>query len=107
MEKELEQKSMHFNATTPHISPHDPRAGPPVYGVLIAFLLLTLLGCVAAMAVYIRRKTRLDELRHRLIPLYTYDSIEQDEDWGNDGREEDKEMTEPLCEHGKLSFTTG
>lgn len=36
---------------------------------------------------------RLDDLRHRLIPLYSYDPAEEQEDWGDAGREdEDAEL---------------
>lgn len=34
---------------------------------------------------------RLDELRHRLIPLYSYDPAEQQEEWGDTDREENDE----------------
>lgn len=36
---------------------------------------------------------RLDELRHRLIPLYNYDPTEEQEDWGDADKEEDEELT--------------
>lgn len=37
---------------------------------------------------------RLEELRHRLIPLYSYDPAEEQEEWGDAGREdEDAELT--------------
>lgn len=36
---------------------------------------------------------RLDELRHRLIPLYSYDPAEEQEDWGDAGKvDEDDEL---------------
>ncbi|XP_071753693.1 small integral membrane protein 29-like [Centroberyx gerrardi] len=106
MEKGMEQRTTHFNTTTPHFSPLNPTAGLPLYYVLIPFVLCTLIGCVVAMVVYIRRKTRLDELRHRLIPLYNYDAKEQEDDWGDAGREEEEELNEPLYKEGKLSFSS-
>lgn len=36
---------------------------------------------------------RLDELRHRLIPLYSYDPAEQPDWWGEDERGEEEELT--------------
>ncbi|XP_056243595.1 uncharacterized protein LOC130176493 isoform X2 [Seriola aureovittata] len=112
MEAEIEQKEMHFNHTTPHISPLNPKPGFPGYYALIPFVLLILIGCVVAAVVYIRRKAsffsfRLDELRHRLIPLYSYDPAEE-QDWSDGGREdEDEELAEPLYKEGKLSFSSG
>lgn len=45
--------------------------------------------------------SRIDELRHRLIPLYTYDPAEEEEEvWsGADGGNEDKELvvSKELC----------
>lgn len=37
---------------------------------------------------------RLEELRHRLIPLYSYDPAEEQEEWGDADREdEETELT--------------
>ncbi|XP_071351693.1 small integral membrane protein 29-like [Trachinotus anak] len=107
MEEENQQKEMYFNRTTPHISPLNPKPGFPGYYALIPFVLLILIGCVVAVVVYIRRKSRLDELRHRLIPLYSYDPAEE-QDWSEGGREdEEEELAEPLYKEGKLSFSSG
>lgn len=35
---------------------------------------------------------RLDELRHRLIPLYSYDPTEEQEEWERADREEEEEL---------------
>ncbi|KAF1386886.1 hypothetical protein PFLUV_G00099510 [Perca fluviatilis] len=105
MREEIEQKEMHFNSTTPHISPPNHKPGFPGYYALIPFVLLILIGCVLAMVVYIRRKSRLDELRHRMIPLYSYDAAEEQEEWKDAGREEE-ELTEPLYKEGKLLFSS-
>ncbi|XP_070829232.1 small integral membrane protein 29-like [Chaetodon trifascialis] len=105
MMEESEQKEMHFNYTTPLISTHNPKPGFPGYYALVLFVLLLLIGCIVAVVVYIRRRSRLDELRHRLIPLYSYDPAEQ-EDWGDGGVEdEEEELAEPLYKEGKLSFS--
>ncbi|KAK5867181.1 hypothetical protein PBY51_011696 [Eleginops maclovinus] len=55
---------------------------------------------------YFRRKSRLDELRHRMIPLYTYDAAEEQDQWDDADREEDEELAEPLYKKGKLSFSS-
>lgn len=34
---------------------------------------------------------RLDELRHHLIPLYTYNPAEEQEDWGDYDRDDEEE----------------
>lgn len=58
--------------------------GPPVvHGdavvtyVLVPFFLITIIGIVVAVALYIRRKRRLDRLRHQLLPVYSYDPSEE------------------------------
>ncbi|GLD69560.1 protein Bouncer-like protein [Lates japonicus] len=48
MEEEIEQREMHFNHTTPHISPLSPKPGFPGYYALISLALLTLIGCIVA-----------------------------------------------------------
>ncbi|XP_029909796.1 small integral membrane protein 29-like [Myripristis murdjan] len=101
----MELTTMHLNTTTSHISPSYTRAGLSSY-ILIPFVLCILTGCAVAMAIYIRRKIRLDQLRHRLIPLYSYDAGEQ-EDWDYTGRDEEEELAEPLYKDGKLSLTSG
>uniref|UniRef100_A0AAQ5XDW5 Small integral membrane protein 29 n=1 Tax=Amphiprion ocellaris TaxID=80972 RepID=A0AAQ5XDW5_AMPOC len=79
MNKEME----HLNHTTHHISPPNNKPEFPGYYALIPFVLLTLTGCIVAAVCYIRRRVRLDELRHQLIPMYTYDPAEEQDDWGN------------------------
>ncbi|XP_034736221.1 small integral membrane protein 29-like [Etheostoma cragini] len=106
MREEIEQKEMHFNTTTPHISPPNHKSGFPGYYAPLPFVLLILIGCVLAMVVYIRRRrSRLGELRHRMIPLYSYDAAEEEEEWEDSGREEE-ELNEPLYKEGKLFFSS-
>ncbi|XP_022058205.2 small integral membrane protein 29 [Acanthochromis polyacanthus] len=45
--------------------------------VLVPFLLITIIGIAAAVIMYIRRKRRIDRLRHQLLPVYTYDPSEE------------------------------
>ncbi|KAG7231118.1 hypothetical protein INR49_027158, partial [Caranx melampygus] len=90
--EEMERKETLFNNTTttatPVTSPLNHKPGFPGYYALIPLVLLILIGCVVALVIYLRRKARLDELRHRLIPLYSYDPAEQ-QDWSD--REDDPE----------------
>ncbi|RVE70792.1 hypothetical protein OJAV_G00068220 [Oryzias javanicus] len=51
--------------------------GATVTYVLVPFLLITLTGIAAAVILYIRRKRRIDRLRHQLLPVYTYDPAEE------------------------------
>ncbi|XP_029379491.1 uncharacterized protein C3orf18 homolog [Echeneis naucrates] len=100
--EENQQKEMHFNHTTPHISTLQPEPGIPGYYALIPFALLILIGCAAAVVIYIRKKSRLDELRHRLIPLYSYDPAEV-QDW-SDARHEDEELSVSKAHAQSLSI---
>ncbi|XP_062248152.1 small integral membrane protein 29 [Platichthys flesus] len=45
--------------------------------VLVPFFLITIIGIVAAVVMYIRKKRRMDRLRHQLLPVYTYDPSEE------------------------------
>lgn len=68
-----------MNHTTPHVSPSVNTKDLQGYYALIPFVLITVLGCALAVAIYFKRRYRSDELRHRLIPMYSYDPAEQDE----------------------------
>ncbi|KAM8988232.1 small integral membrane protein 29 [Ara ararauna] len=53
-------------------------AGDSLVGyVLGPFVLVTLLGAVVAAVMYIQKKRRFDRLRHRLLPMYSYDPAEE------------------------------
>ncbi|AWP10294.1 Hypothetical protein SMAX5B_019542 [Scophthalmus maximus] len=45
--------------------------------VLVPFFLITIIGIAAAVIMYIRKKRRIDRLRHQLLPVYTYDPSEE------------------------------
>ncbi|CAJ1084772.1 small integral membrane protein 29 [Xyrichtys novacula] len=45
--------------------------------VLVPFFLITIIGIAAAVVMYIRKKRRVDRLRHQLLPVYTYDPSEE------------------------------
>ncbi|CAL8261240.1 unnamed protein product [Merluccius merluccius] len=84
------------NSTLPDVSPKGPAAGLQhvYYYVLTAVALATLMGSLVAVVLYFRQKarSRLDDLRHRLLPLYTYDPTEQEEDWGDEERGEEEQL---------------
>ncbi|CAG6021712.1 small integral membrane protein 29 isoform 2-T2 [Menidia menidia] len=64
-----------MNSTTQ--TPAVVDGGLPVSYVLVPFLLITIAGIAAALILYIRRKRRIDRLRHQLLPVYTYDPSEE------------------------------
>ncbi|XP_053313834.1 small integral membrane protein 29 isoform X2 [Spea bombifrons] len=45
--------------------------------VLVPFFLITVLGIVVAVIMYIKKRKRVDRLRHHLLPLYSYDPAEE------------------------------
>ncbi|KAM9786321.1 small integral membrane protein 29 [Neosynchiropus ocellatus] len=58
--------------------------------VLVPFFLVTVAGIAAAVVMYIRKRRRMDRLRHQLLPIYTYDpseelnEVEQELLWGEE-----------------------
>lgn len=63
------------NSTTP------TSAGPTndslVGYVLVPFFLITIVGVIMAVMMYIQKKRRYDRLRHHLLPMYSYDPAEE------------------------------
>nr|KAF6342100.1 small integral membrane protein 29 [Myotis myotis] len=45
--------------------------------VLGPFFLITLIGVVVAVVMYVQKKKRVDRLRHHLLPMYSYDPAEE------------------------------
>ncbi|XP_040193738.1 small integral membrane protein 29 [Rana temporaria] len=45
--------------------------------VLVPFFLITVLGVVVAVIMYVKKRKRVDRLRHHLLPLYSYDPAEE------------------------------
>ncbi|XP_076023214.1 small integral membrane protein 29 [Genypterus blacodes] len=64
-----------MNSTTQ--SPSTTDGDLAVSYVLVPFFLITIIGIVAAVVMYIRKKRRIDRLRHQLLPVYTYDPSEE------------------------------
>ncbi|XP_035425062.1 small integral membrane protein 29 [Cygnus olor] len=80
---------MSGNATAPS-APSAPSTGDSLVGsVLGPFVFLTLLGAVVAAVMYVQKKrstpsplsarprARAERLRHRLLPMYSYDPAEE------------------------------
>uniref|UniRef100_A0A670ZQJ9 Small integral membrane protein 29 n=2 Tax=Pseudonaja textilis TaxID=8673 RepID=A0A670ZQJ9_PSETE len=45
--------------------------------ILVPFFLITIVGIVMAVMMYIQKKRRYDRLRHHLLPMYSYDPAEE------------------------------
>ncbi|XP_044111009.1 small integral membrane protein 29 isoform X1 [Neovison vison] len=45
--------------------------------VLGPFFLITLVGVVVVVVMYVQKKKRVDRLRHHLLPMYSYDPAEE------------------------------
>ncbi|KAM9830453.1 small integral membrane protein 29 [Syngnathus typhle] len=63
-----------MNSTTPSPTINGDAA---VGYVLVPFFLITIIGIVVAVVLYVRKKRRLDRLRHQLLPIYSYDPSEE------------------------------
>ncbi|XP_067166756.1 small integral membrane protein 29 [Apteryx mantelli] len=63
-------------------SPTAPGAsGDSLVGyVLVPFFLITLVGVILAVTMYVQKRRRFDRLRHRLLPMYSYDPAEEPAD---------------------------
>ncbi|KAL1021051.1 hypothetical protein UPYG_G00008070 [Umbra pygmaea] len=64
-----------MNSTTQPPVPIDGDVA--VSSVLVPFFLITFIGIAAAVVMYVRKKRRIDRLRHQLLPVYTYDPSEE------------------------------
>ncbi|XP_044300379.1 small integral membrane protein 29 isoform X3 [Varanus komodoensis] len=45
--------------------------------ILVPFFLITIVGVIMAVMMYIQKKRRYDRLRHHLLPMYSYDPAEE------------------------------
>lgn len=60
-----------------------PGAGSGAAGVgtmLLSFGILTVIGLAVAVVLYIRKKKRLEKLRHQLMPMYSFDPTEEQDE---------------------------
>ncbi|XP_027789684.2 uncharacterized protein C3orf18 homolog isoform X1 [Marmota flaviventris] len=58
--------------------------------ILLSFGIITVIGLTVAMVLYIRKKKRLEKLRHQLMPMYNFDPTEEQD-----------ELEQELLEHGR------
>ncbi|KAH0630010.1 hypothetical protein JD844_012560 [Phrynosoma platyrhinos] len=64
--------------------------GPGMGTMLLSFGIITVIGLAVAMVLYIRKRKRLEKLRHQLMPMYNFDPAEEQD-----------ELEQELLEHGK------
>ncbi|XP_004451843.1 uncharacterized protein C3orf18 homolog isoform X2 [Dasypus novemcinctus] len=58
--------------------------------MLLSFGIITVIGLAVATVLYIRKKKRLEKLRHQLMPMYNFDPTEEQD-----------ELEQELLEHGR------
>ncbi|XP_036733478.2 uncharacterized protein C3orf18 homolog [Manis pentadactyla] len=63
-----------------------------VGAVLLSLGVITVISLAVAMVLYIRKKKRLEKLRHQLMPMYSFDPTEAQE-----------ELEQELLEHGRAA----
>ncbi|XP_003973429.1 uncharacterized protein C3orf18 homolog isoform X1 [Takifugu rubripes] len=65
--------------------------------VLIPFGIITVIGLAVAIMLYIRKRKRLEKLRHQLMPMYNFDPAEEQDDL----------LEQELLDHGRDGSLTG
>ncbi|XP_053810002.1 uncharacterized protein C3orf18 homolog [Vidua macroura] len=76
-----------FNSTK---IPDMASTGPGMSTMLLSFGIITVIGLAVAMVLYIRKRKRLEKLRHQLMPMYNFDPTEEQD-----------ELEQELLEHGR------
>ncbi|KAJ6667700.1 hypothetical protein lerEdw1_016021 [Lerista edwardsae] len=76
-----------FNSTK---IPDVANNGPGMGTMLLSFGIITVIGLAVAMVLYIRKRKRLEKLRHQLMPMYNFDPAEEQD-----------ELEQELLEHGR------
>ncbi|XP_066553648.1 uncharacterized protein C3orf18 homolog [Amia ocellicauda] len=64
--------------------------------VLVPFGIITVIGLAVAMVLYIRKRKRLEKLRHQLMPMYNFDPAEEQD-----------ELEQELLDHGREGAAAG
>ncbi|XP_055016789.1 uncharacterized protein C3orf18 isoform X2 [Boleophthalmus pectinirostris] len=65
--------------------------------VLLPFGIITVIGLAVAIMLYIRKRKRLEKLRHQLMPMYNFDPAEEQDDL----------LEQELLDHGRDGTITG
>ncbi|KAG9332448.1 hypothetical protein JZ751_014546, partial [Albula glossodonta] len=82
-----------FNTTKlPEVEP----GGSGMGMVLVPFGIITVIGLAVVMMLYIRKRKRLEKLRHQLMPMYNFDPAEEQD-----------ELEQELLDHGREGAGTG
>lgn len=71
------------------------------FGIISRSVLFWCLETTQVLCVF---SCRLDELRHRLIPLYSYDPAEQEDDWGDGDEDKEGDLGQTVSEQDNLHF---
>ncbi|CAJ1050578.1 uncharacterized protein C3orf18 homolog isoform X1 [Xyrichtys novacula] len=83
-----------FNATS---FPETVVEGSGMGMVLVPFGIITVIGLAVAIMLYIRKRKRLEKLRHQLMPMYNFDPAEEQDDL----------LEQELLDHGRDGSLTG
>ncbi|XP_037624031.1 uncharacterized protein C3orf18 isoform X1 [Sebastes umbrosus] len=83
-----------FNATT---FPEAVIEGSGMGMVLVPFGIITVIGLAVVIMLYIRKRKRLEKLRHQLMPMYNFDPAEEQDDL----------LEQELLDHGRDGSVTG
>ncbi|KAM8916037.1 uncharacterized protein C3orf18 homolog isoform 1-T1 [Spinachia spinachia] len=83
-----------FNATA---HPEAVIEGSGFGMVLVPFGIITVIGLAVAIMLYIRKRKRLEKLRHQLMPMYNFDPAEEQDDL----------LEQELLDHGRDGSLTG
>ncbi|XP_023180498.1 uncharacterized protein C3orf18 homolog isoform X2 [Xiphophorus maculatus] len=83
-----------FNATA---APDVVIEGSSVGMLLVPFGIITLIGLAVAIMLYIRKRKRLEKLRHQLMPMYNFDPAEEQDDL----------LEQELLDHGRDGSLAG
>ncbi|CAB1314659.1 unnamed protein product [Coregonus sp. 'balchen'] len=82
-----------FNATK---LPEVALEGSGMGMVLVPFGIITVIGLALVMMLYIRKRKRLEKLRHQLMPMYNFDPAEEQDD-----------LEQELLDHNRDGNLTG
>uniref|UniRef100_A0A8C6P3B5 Chromosome 3 open reading frame 18 n=1 Tax=Nothobranchius furzeri TaxID=105023 RepID=A0A8C6P3B5_NOTFU len=77
-----------FNATA---FPEEVIGGSRAGMLLVPFGIIMVIGLAVAMMLYIRKRKRLEKLRHQLMPMYNFDPAEEQDDL----------LEQELLDHGR------
>ncbi|XP_051841781.1 uncharacterized protein C3orf18 homolog [Antechinus flavipes] len=83
----LSPETTSFNSTK---IPDVASSGTNMGTMLLSFGIITVIGLAMAMVLYIRKRKRLEKLRHQLMPMYNFDPTEEQD-----------ELEQELLEHGR------